>query len=499
MDTVAVLVEEAGRKVWRFSNGKTLPLIAGGAPTVEELMEKRENIVKEAEEILARYEGGKTPEGEDETRLRALNEEHTTVEGDLNKALELVHMAEGFGAARQAADKLRGEMRDQARPGLYEGGGDGKPAAGARQYTDVTPGDLFVSSDAYKGWKARFPSGGPTKTNASSDAADIGVFRDLLGLATSTERMRGRMEPQSSRDLISAADASAGDLVLSLRRGLIEPGLVRPLTVRDLVTVIPVTTDSIEWAKEVTRTSNAAIVAEAAALTGTSGTKPEGGLTFDVVTDTVKTIAEWVAVTKQIVADAGQLRAYIDQYLADDLAVELEDQMISGAGGGELTGILNSSPQTQTGWDSSVGQNILDSFRFAKRKIRVLARTTPTAILVNPEDLETIDTLKAAPGFGATPTFGSGPYYGQNPFTWVPNTRLWGVPLVESEAVDQGTALMGDFTRAVLYDRESTAISVGTAGDDFIRNILRVLAEMRAGFGVIRPSAFCAITLQDQA
>jgi HK97 family phage major capsid protein len=50
--------------------------------------------------------------------------------------------------------------------------------------------------------------------------------------------------------------------------------------------------------------------------------------------------------------------------------------------------------------------------------------------------------------------------------------------------------MVGDFRRAVLFDRESTTISVGTAGDDFIRNIVRVLAEMRAGFGVLRPSAF---------
>ncbi len=76
----------------------------------------------------------------------------------------------------------------------------------------------------------------------------------------------------------------------------------------------------------------------------------------------------------------------------------------------------------------------------------------------------------------------------------VPNT-LWGVSVVESEAVPAGTALVGDFRRALLFDHESSAISVGTVGDDFIRNIVRILCEARAAFGIFRPKAFVAVDL----
>jgi hypothetical protein len=47
----------------------------------------------------------------------------------------------------------------------------------------------------------------------------------------------------------------------------------------------------------------------------------------------------------------------------------------------------------------------------------------------------------------------------------------------------------------VLFDRESVAISVGTAGDDFIRNIVRVLGELRAGFTVARVKAFATFDM----
>jgi HK97 family phage major capsid protein len=67
-------------------------------------------------------------------------------------------------------------------------------------------------------------------------------------------------------------------------------------------------------------------------------------MTFQVVTETVKTIAEWVPATKRGLADASQLRGLIDQELRDDLAETEEDQIVNGSGSGEnLRGILNTS------------------------------------------------------------------------------------------------------------------------------------------------------------
>ena len=133
---------------------------------------------------------------------------------------------------------------------------------------------------------------------------------------------------------------------------MLEPGLVRPLTIRDLVTVIPATSDSAEWVREVSRVSAAAPVAEAtgantSALTDATGRKPEGALVFEKVTTIIRTFATWVAATKRIIADAEQLRAYVDQYLVYDLSLELEDQIVAGVGTGEnFTGILN-TPASQ--------------------------------------------------------------------------------------------------------------------------------------------------------
>jgi hypothetical protein len=46
----------------------------------------------------------------------------------------------------------------------------------------------------------------------------------------------------------------------------------------------------------------------------------------------------------------------------------------------------------------------------------------------------------------------------------------------------------------VLFDRHSLVITLGTINDEFLRNMVTVLEEIRPGFGVIRPAAFVKAT-----
>jgi len=62
--------------------------------------------------------------------------------------------------------------------------------------------------------------------------------------------------------------------------------------------------------------------------------------------------------------------------------------------------------------------------------------------------------------------------------------------------VPAGVALVGDFRRAVLWDREQANITITDSHDNFfIRNMVAILAEERVAFGVIRPAAFVEIDL----
>jgi HK97 family phage major capsid protein len=64
-----------------------------------------------------------------------------------------------------------------------------------------------------------------------------------------------------------------------------------------------------------------------------------------------------------------------------------------------------------------------------------------------------------------------------------------------TEGLAANTALVGDFTQAVLWEREGVSLMVSDQHSDFFtRNLLAILAEMRAAFGVLDPQAFCTIT-----
>lgn len=305
-----------------------------------------------------------------------------------------------------------------------------------------------------------------------------------------------------SKALITGvSDTSAGALVVADNIGLqVGLGLFqRPLTVRDLITVGQTGSDTIDFVRVVSTTNNAAPVAEAQSSApigdGTGGTttnvlgglKPESGLTLEKASTNVKTIAHWLPATKRALSDAAQIRTLIDNFLEYGLAEELEDQIVQGSGVGEnFEGILTVAGTQAQAWDT----NLLVTTRKAKTKVRTVGRRTATAYLLNPEDNERIDLLRTEEGGANTGSFMFGSPAGNQLQT------LWGLPRIESEAVPAGTGLVGDFRTAVLWDREQSAIQVSDShADFFVRNLVAILAEMRAGFAVIQPSAFVEIDL----
>lgn len=302
------------------------------------------------------------------------------------------------------------------------------------------------------------------------------------------ERMRINTNPVSFKQgvkalITGASDTSAGALFRNDRKPIIEPGVTfRPLKVRDIVTVGQTDGDTVEYVRMGTRTNAAATVAEATATGGSSGVKPEGNAALDVITEPVKTVAEWIAVTRRALADAGQVRTMLEQLLRYDVAELLDTQMIQGNGVGEnFTGMLNVSGTQSQAFDT----DLLTTYRKAKTKVAVVGRAMATAYVVNPYDLEALDLL----------VDNEERYYFNGPKTGGVPT-LWGVPVVETEAMTQGTAMIGQWDLAVLWDREQANILASDShADFFVRNLIALLCELRAAFGCLRPKAFVEIAL----
>ena len=288
-----------------------------------------------------------------------------------------------------------------------------------------------------------------------------------------------------------ASETSAGSLVQNQLLGLQvgAEAFSRPLMLRDLVTPGTTESDLVEYVRVTSMTNNAAPTAEA--TTTANGTKPESGLATLKVQAPVRTIAHWIPITKRALSDAAQIKTLIDGFLQFGLEEELEDQMISGDGLNEnFTGLAATSGVQAQAYDTS----LLKTLRKAKTLVRTVGRSIPTGYVINPTDVESLDLLMDLNGryyFGGP----SGTL--ANPGLAGPTTApLWNLPVIETEAVPVGTAYVGDWRKAILWDREQSSITMSDShASFFVQNLVAILAEMRAAFGVIQPSAFVSIDL----
>jgi HK97 family phage major capsid protein len=339
--------------------------------------------------------------------------------------------------------------------------------------------------------RARVKSLGLTVIESPEFKAMLGGFPEGRIPAKS----RVQTAPISTKSLFTGASStSAGAFVVNERTDIVELLGRKPLTIRSLVSNRRTTSDAVEFVQESSHTNNAAVVAEAtssAGPTNVSGTltynagggyKPEGAWAFEVVTTNVKTIAEWVPVTKRALADVAQLEGLINDELAADIAEAEEGQILNGNGSGENFTGINSTSGIQT---QAFSTDLFETVRKGVTKLRTVGRVNPTALVLNPSDAEAIDLTKD----------GQDRYYYGGPSA-IGQRTLWGVPVVESETQAAGTGLLGDFSKAVLWDREQTTVTMTDSHSDFfVRNLVAILAEERLAFGVTRPKAFVSLDL----
>lgn len=270
----------------------------------------------------------------------------------------------------------------------------------------------------------------------------------------------------------TSGTGGAGDLIVPQRR----PGILRQperqLIIRDLLSVGRTTSNAIEYVQETGFYNNAAPVEEGAM-------KPESSLTFELKSTPVRTIAHWLQASKQILQDVPALASYIDTRLRFGLAIVEEEQVLSGDGTGQnLLGLI---PQS-TPFDAArvrPGDTRIDVIRRAMTQVR-LAEYRADAIILHPSDWEEIELTKTD----------DGAYVWANPRGLLGPT-LWGLPVVDSTAVEEGEFLVGNFQMAaMLWDREDAVVDISTEDrDNFVKNMVTIRAEERLGLEVSRPEA----------
>ena len=273
---------------------------------------------------------------------------------------------------------------------------------------------------------------------------------------------------------VTTASGSAGGLIRPDRQTDIV-GLPRMgLRVRDLLTPGRTDGNSIEFAKQVTRTNNAAAVAEGAQ-------KPESVYEWDVDDAPVRTVAHWIPVSRQAMDDVPQLESLIDGELRWGLDDVEDAELLLGDGTGQhLNGLYTqASAYSQPAGVTITGETKIDRLRLAILQVE-LADFAPDGIVIHPTQWANIELTKDA----------AGGYIFANP-QGIAGPVLWGRPVVPSKRIGTSNFLTGNFKLAgQIFDRMDTEVRISDQDrDNFIKNMLTVRAEKRLALVVRRPAA----------
>ena len=234
-------------------------------------------------------------------------------------------------------------------------------------------------------------------------------------------------------------------------------------------------------------TNSASSVAERSG--GNFGVKPQSSFAFVGEQAPVRTLAHWEAAHRNVLADEPQLRSIIDNELMYGLRLLEDSQILNGDGTGEnLLGVLQTPNIQEYAWSDGATSPVADTKADAIRRaatLSFLAYYEPSGIVLHPNDWEDIELTKDQQGqylVAVSVAMGGEP-------------RVWRMPVVDTPAIAEGTALVGAFgTGAQLYDREEASIRISEQHSDFfVRNAIVILAEQRLALAVKRPEAFVKV------
>ncbi|MFK4002952.1 phage major capsid protein [Qipengyuania sp. NPDC077563] len=286
------------------------------------------------------------------------------------------------------------------------------------------------------------------------------------------ESSRGRTSLEVRAALTTStadADGSAGGMSVPKRDQVLGMPKQR-LLVRSLLNVVQVETGgSVEYAEQVGRTNNAAVTEEAQP-------KPESSLQYELKQVPLRVIAHYIKASRQALSDVPQLEGIIDSELRYGLALVEEQELLFGAGGQNLEGMV---PQA-TAYADSLG--LVDPTEIDTIGSAILQATLtdipPDGIIMHPSDWWRMRMAKNA----------DGEYILGSPMTTV-QPSLFGLPVAVTPAMPVDKFLLGAFAEQTLYDRWTARVEVGFSGTDFTDNLVTVLGEERVGLATKRPDA----------
>lgn len=338
----------------------------------------------------------------------------------------------------------------------------------------TTQGELQARLQSAEQLVARLEQGGGGGRGPQSMGEQVAANEEYLAWAARP----GNRFSMDVKAVVTSGNGSAGDLVVPDRvPGIRAPGLQR-LTIRDLLNWVTTSSNSVEYVRETGFTNNAAPVSE-----NPSGIKPESNIVFEADSAPVATIAHWIHASKQILSDVPMLQGYIDGRLRYGLRLKEEMQLLKGSGVGlNINGLVTQARAYANPGVTVQAETRVDRLRLALLQVE-LAEAWADGIVLSPLDWAAIELTKTS----------TNEYLFANP-RGLMTPAMWGRNVVPTPAMDANEFLVGAFAGGIAaegHEREDISVTIATQDDrDFVKNMVKILAEERLALTVYRPEAF---------
>ena len=143
--------------------------------------------------------------------------------------------------------------------------------------------------------------------------------------------------------------------------------------------------------------------------------------------------------------------------------------------GGNMSGLLTNATAYNRG---ATADTRIDTLRKAATQLE-LSEFVPDVVILNPADAEAIELTKDS----------QNRYIVGQP-AGAPASALWSTPVHKTNAMPTGTFLVGELQRAAAFwTREDARVEFSNSdGDNFTKNMVTILAELRATVTVFLPA-----------
>lgn len=413
---------------------------------IKELREKVAAKRAELKELFEAQEDGKYS-AEQKGEIQSRNEELASLVEEVN-----------ILSAKSANEKAMNE--------------DSEPVSGGYAEEASAPistiGDAFVKSDAYKNY----------------------VTKGVGGIDSTV-----KFNPMGYKATLGAGTTASYPPEVLRQPGVIEESLRDPNAVIGLFDQIETDQNAFQYLEETTFTNAAAEAAE-------EGAAAEAELDFTEQTAAIRKIAVFLPVTEELLADVSGIQGYVNSRLSTMMRLRLDGQLLSGDGTApNLEGILDAGKTLVNSVDYSTyvsggGElNRMGAIYEAITDIRTGAFIEPDAIVMHPNDwYQTVTAVSDITTSGSkNPLFVAAGGFGAGP-----QASLWGLKVVPTTAISEGTVLVGRFgggEAAHVVMKQGIDIAVSDSHSDFFsKGKVAIRATMRVGFPVYKQKGFTKIT-----